>query len=247
MKKVKKLTAMLKGLFKDKSFFQLRLIGILCFFAFSLGLFQNSFEKYKGPPFYFAPPPEVKHFSLGFQELFADILWMRLIQNIDFCSSKKGLPVYDGMKKYQCNKGWSYKMTEAITELAPKFQAPYEIAGSIMSVIMRDKQGAKKIYDKAIKNFPDNWRLHFSASYHYLVELEDIDQAIPLLIKTADLGGPVWLYSLAAKSHNKKGRLLMARAVLKSTLEKNIPSEYKKILQEQLQELEKEISYKKLL
>ena len=215
------------------------LLAIIVLWALPLAFFQSSFENYRGPPFYFAPPNQIKHFSLGFQEVLADILWMRLLQNIDFCSSQKGHPVYDGIKKYQCDKGWSYKMTDGITELAPKFLAPYEIAGSIMSVIMRDKQGAKKIYDKALKNFPNNWRLHFSASYHYLVELEDVDQAIPLLIKTAQLGGPFWLYYLAAKSHQKEGRLLMAQEILKSALKKPLPLEYKKVLKKRLKELEK--------
>ena len=215
-----------------------KLYIIIVLLALPLFFFQSSFEKYSQQPFYFAPSAQIKHFSLGFQELMADILWIRLLQNIDFCSSQKGLPVYDGIQKYQCDKGWSYKMTEAITELAPQFLAPYEIAGPIMSVIMRDKQGAKNIYDKALKNFPKDWRLHFSASYHYLVELEDPDKAIPLLIKTVELGGPFWLYHLAAKTYQKEGRLLMAQELLKATLEKPLPAEYKKVLKQRLKELE---------
>ncbi|MCZ0932323.1 MAG: hypothetical protein OXJ52_04120 [Oligoflexia bacterium] len=189
----------------------IKILTLLCLiFSGTLFLFEPQFKKKDKKPFYFAPPEVIKRFSFGFDDLYADILWMRLIQNIDFCSSKKGIPIYDGQTKYQCEKGWSYKMTSAITELAPRFLTPYEIAGSIMSVIMGDKLGAKKIYDKALKVFPNHWQIHFSASYHYLVELKEEEKAAKLLIKTADLGGPLWLYALAAKTYQKKGQLLLA-------------------------------------
>ena len=218
----------------------------LLFICVALGLslitFQPAFQNKQERPFYFAPPRDIKYFSLGFQELYADILWMRLLQNIDFCNSTEGLPVYDGTKKYSCSEGWSYKMTDTITELAPRFLAPYKTAGSIMSVIMGDKMGAKKIYDKALKNFPNNWRLHFSAAYHYLIELEQEEEAIPLLIKTADLGGPFWLYALAAKSYKKLGRLLIAQEILKSAIKDNRSKDYREAFKDRLKEVEKELA-----
>ena len=220
-----------------------KLLIFLCLiFASSLYLFEPQFKEQNKKAFYFAPPQIIKYFSFGFSDLYADILWMRLIQNIDFCSSEKGLPVYDGQTKHQCEKGWSYKMTEAITELAPRFLAPYEIAGPIMSVIMGDKLGAKKIYDKALKVFPNNWRLHFSASYHYLVELKDGEKAVPLLIRTADLGGPLWLYALAAKTYKKKGQLLLAKEILKQAINKDMTGQYKKAFELRLEQVEKELS-----
>jgi len=217
----------------------------LLFFCLAFGLtvafFQPAFQKKSDPPFYFAPSSDIKYFALGFQELYADILWMRLLQNIDFCNSAKGQPIYDGTKKYSCKEGWSYKMTDAITELAPRFLAPYKIAGSIMSVIMGDKMGAKKIYDKALKNFPDNWQIHFSVAYHYLIEMERDEEAIPILIKTADLGGPFWLYALAAKSYRKLGRLLLAQEILKTAIKNNRSSEYRQAFKDRLKEVEEDL------
>ena len=221
----------------------IKLLTLLCLiFSGSLFFFEPQFKKKSKKPFYFAPPEVIKYFSFGFPDLYADILWMRLIQNIDFCSSKKGLPIYDGRTKYQCEKGWSYKMTVAITELAPRFLAPYEIAGSIMSVIMGDKLGAKKVYDKAVKVFPNNWRIHFSASYHYLMEIKDEKKAAKLLIKTADLGGPLWLYALAAKTYQKKGQLLLAKEILSQAIKKDPMGQYKKAFEIRLKQVEKELS-----
>ena len=222
------------------------LIGLSLFFASSLAFFHHSNpEDADKNPAYFAPPELIKHFSFGFSDLYADILWLRLIQSIDFCSSEKGIPVYDGKTKYQCEKGWSFKMTSAITELAPRFSNPYEVSGSIMSIIMGDKLGAKKIYDKAVKNFPNHWKIHFSAGYHYLMELKEEERAAELLIKAADLGGPYWLYALAAKTYGDLGKLLLSREILILAIKKDITGQYKKALELRLQKVEEKIKQSK--
>ena len=216
------------------------LVLALCF-AVAL-MFYPSFEK-KPPtkPFYFAPPNMIKYFAFGFPDLYADILWMRLLQDIDFCNSTKGLPLYDGKTLYQCEKGWSYKMTEAITELAPRYLKPYEISASIMSVIMGDKQGAKKIYDKGLKHFPNNWKMHFNAGHHYLTELKDENTAAQLLTRAADLGGPYWLYGLAAKTYGKIGKLRLSQAILKEAIKKDVTGKYKNSLQQRLNIIEEQL------
>ena len=170
-------------------------------------------------PVYFAPPDLIRHFSFGFSEIYADLLWIRLIQNIDFCSAERGVPRYDGHTSHQCEKGWSYKITDTLTELAPRFQAPYMISGAIMSVIMRDKEGAKKIYDKGVQRFPDNWRLLFNAGYHYLMEIQDRQKGAELFLKAAESGGPPWLYDLSVHQYEEAGRLHTARKILLEMLQ----------------------------
>ncbi len=219
----------------------LALLSVIFFAGLTVFFPHSKWKERKKSPLYFAPPELIERFSFGFSELYADILWMRLIQDIDFCGSKKGRPVYDGKIKYQCEKGWSFKMTDAITELAPRFLRPYEISGSIMSVIMGDKRGAKKIYDKAVKNFPGNWKIHFSAAYHYLVELKEEETAARLLIKAADLGGPHWLYALAAKTYGEMGKLLLSREILILAIKKDIQGDYKKALSARLKKVEERI------
>ncbi len=192
-------------------------------------------------PIYFAPPKLIMYFSFGFQEIYADLLWLRLIQDIDFCSSKKGIPNYDGKKKYQCEKGWSYKVTDTLTELAPRFLRPYEVGGSIMSVIMGDKEGAKRIYDKGVKRFPNEWGLHFGAGYHYLVELKDRERATELFVQSANHGGPQWLYKFAARQYSIKGEYLLAKKVLQDFLKRDKKGSYRKTIQRRLEEIEKKI------
>ena len=215
------------------------LFFLLCVALFPQG--QGGAGSQGKKPFYFAPPETIKHFSFGFPELYADILWMRLLQNIDFCSSQKGLPIYDGKTKYQCEKGWSFKMSAAITELAPRYLKPYQISGSIMSVIMGDKQGAKIIYDKALRNFPEHWKIHFSAGYHYLMELKEEERAAQLLRRAGDLGGPHWLYALSAQTYSRLGQLLLSREILRQAIETDPTGQYQKALQKRLDQVEEEI------
>ena len=217
-------------------------------FLFAISFFYLSefpLKKQNQKPVYFAPPEIITHFSLGFSDLYADLLWMRLIQDIDFCGSQKGIPIYDGSKKYHCEKGWSFKMAEAITELAPRFLTVYQMSGSIMSIIMGDKQGAKQIYDKALKYFPNHWKIHFSAGYHYLLELKEEEKAAKLLIRSADLGGPYWLYALAAQTYSKLGKLLLSKEILLEAIKKDITGKYKSPLEFRLKQVEEEIEKSK--
>ena len=213
----------------------------LVFYVF-LVVFGKSVEPHiTDRPLYFAPPQAIKHFSFGFKEVWADILWLRLIQDMDFCSSEKGLPVYTGQTKYQCQNGWSYRMTDALTELAPRFFAPYLTVSSVMSVIMGDKEGAKKIYDKGLKRFPQNWNLHFHAGYHYLLELKEEKQGTELLFQAARHGAPEWLYGLVARKYQSFGKLRLAREVLEEFSKRDTKGAYQKIIQEKLREVEVEL------
>jgi len=220
-------------------FFGLKLVALV-FFVGILG-FSQSITSQVQKPIYFAPPYLIKYFAFGFSDLYADLLWLRLIQDIDFCNSQIGIPVYDGNKQYQCNKGWSYKVTDAVTELAPRFLKPYEVGASIMSVIMGDKEGAKRIYDKGVSRFPEEWRLHFGAAYHYLVELKDQQTAAELLIHSANKGGPQWLYALAAKQYGEMGKYILAQKVLKDFLRRDTKGQYRKAIQKRLKKIEQKL------
>ena len=234
---------LLKKLKKPEAFF---LFPALLFYISLIAVNGTLKSHPANRPIYFAPPQAIKHFSFGFAEVYGDILWLRLIQDMDFCSSEKGKPIYKEGFKYQCQEGWSYKMTDALTELTPRFFSPYITASSIMSVIMGDKIGAKKIYDKGVKRFPHNWNLLFHAGYHYIWELKDEDRGTELLLQSARNGGPKWLYSLAAKKYRAHGKLLLARETLQEFLKKDTTGKYQKIIKKKLKEVEKELRNLKL-
>ncbi|MBE8162990.1 MAG: hypothetical protein HAW63_03275 [Bdellovibrionaceae bacterium] len=154
------------------------------------------------------PPKYMSLFSFGYSDYYADILWLRLIQDIDFC--EKG--------KNKCSEGWAYKMLEAIVELSPKFRNAYSAGALTLSVLVNDRKGASKIFYKAIKEFPDDWEILYKAAYHFLLEDKNNVLAAQLLQRSAQHGGPSWLYSLAARLHKKEGALLLGIISLKNYL-----------------------------
>ena len=216
---------------------------LFVFFALSLlGIYFFGEEKIQSvrKPYYFAPPDVIRYFSFGYNDIYADLLWIRYLQDADFCTFQKGIPIYDGKTKYSCNKGWAYHMAHAITELAPRFKKPYVVSGVILGVLMGDKEGARLILDKAVRYFPNDWDILFHAGNHYLIELEEAEQAADYLLRAAKLGGPVWLYSLSAKLYSKSGQLNVAEKLLMKVMEDDPNSSYIKVFEEKLKDIQKQ-------
>ena len=173
----------------------------------------------------FIPPSEnIKHLTFGFNEILADSLWLRWIQNFDECGKELSRrssvikPVklaennFSGeltkvQKEKVCNQGWSFRMLDAITDLSPKFRAPYAVGASNLSVIAEDHIGAKIIFEKGFKNFPNDWSMLYRGAYHFLYELNDLKTAGIWLKRAADSGGPDWLYSLSSRVYTEAGQV----------------------------------------
>ena len=196
-------------------------------------------------PLYFAPSSVIKHFSFGFSDLYADLLWVRLIQDIDFCELEKGHPIYNKeVISFQCEKGWSYKVADAITELSPRFLKPYEVSPLILSIVMGDKEGAQSLFDKGVKRFPSNWRIHFYSGYHELFEMKNKRKAYDQLLIAAQNGGPQWLHSLVSKGYSELNEWFLARKVLTDFSSKEMG--YDRLIQKRIREMDQKIKKLKL-
>lgn len=145
-----------------------------------------------------APPPYIEHLSFGFSEPLADALWIRSIQDFDYCEEELS---YQNCK----GNGWLAQMLDAITNLSPQFRMPYATGGLALTVVISDYAGASKIFDKAVKAFPTDWPLLYRAAYHALYEEKDKPKAARLLIQSAQNGGGEWFYNLAATLYNDSG------------------------------------------
>lgn len=121
-------------------------------------------------------------------------------------------------KKDVCDEGWSFLILEAVTNLAPKFKVPYKLGAPTLSVLLEDHMGAKKIFDKGIVKYPDDWSLLYRAAYHYLFELRDLERAADLLKRAADKGAPDWVHSLAARIYTGTGQLELGISTLENYL-----------------------------
>ncbi|MFN7824187.1 MAG: tetratricopeptide repeat protein [Pseudobdellovibrionaceae bacterium] len=144
------------------------------------------------PKYFVAPPPYLEYFHFGFHETMADSLWIRAIQDFDYCERKKSENLCAG-------SGWLYQMLETITNLSPHWRKPYATGGVALSVIISDIDGATQFFDKSVKAFPQDWNILYRAAYHSLYEEKNKEKAAQRLIAAARAGGGDWFYSLAQK------------------------------------------------
>ncbi len=154
-----------------------------------------------------APPPYIERMSFGFQEVTADVLWIRTIQDFDYCDQRIAA-------KICANNSWLYKMLDAVTNLSPHFRTPYAAGALALTVLISDIEGATKIFDKGVKEFPQDWPILYRAAYHYLYEVKDKKRAAELLIQAGQNGAPPWVFSLAGRLYSDSGHLDLAQSLL---------------------------------
>lgn len=215
------------------------------FLTFSFSLIQISahFAKIYPATIYLNPPPEMlEKFTFGFNESTADSIWLRWVQDSDTCQTYlKPVEEFDtrnfnqeseenrfiAPRKKNCDNSWAFKMLDAVTKLSPKFKMPY-LAGAItLSVLTEDYIGASEIFDRGLKQYPDDWQLAYRASYHYLFDMGDKKRAAELLIQAQkDPKAPGWFNYLAARLYSEAGQAELGVSVLEN---------YRKTLDEEKQ------------
>jgi hypothetical protein len=160
------------------------------------------------------PPVEIEHMTLGYDDLIADSLWIRLIQDYDLCEASNPNVLGSSPEK-KCAEGWIFSMVNAITNLSPKFRMPYATGGTILSVLVEDYSGAEKIFAKAEKHFPNDYVFPYRAAYNYIYGLERPIDASQALIRASKLeGAPPWLPILAARQAKQGGKAELGLRIL---------------------------------
>lgn len=177
-----------------------------------------------------SPPPGIEHFTFGHRDITADFLWIRAIQDFDYCDQS--------IAKNLCiGKGWLFRMLDTITELSPKFRMPYATGAVALSVMVSDIQGAAQIFDKGILNFPNDWPILYRSAYHYLYEVKDKKKAADLFIRAGRNGAPQWVFSLAGGLYNETNEREAAEAVLAEMIKTEVDPLIIKRLEEKLDNL----------
>lgn len=209
----------------------------------------------------FAPVKGSEQFVFGYRMMFADTLWLRAIQNLDQCrftddseqiplsapidfqaSDRMGQLLGSERKPAKCHLGWVYQMIDRVTDADPRFYVPYVAGATNLSVIVGDREGAKRIFDKGLSQFPRDWNLAYRAAYHYLYEIGDIERAAELLNKSGQLGAPWWVFSLAARLYTKRGQAELAKGVLEESLKQVREESSRQHLVRRLKEIDEVLS-----
>jgi pentatricopeptide repeat protein len=147
-----------------------------------------------------APPPGIEYFTFGYKEPFADSLWIRAIQDFDYCDEQ--------IKTNFCrNNSWLSQMLDLVTTLSPHFRMPYATGPVALSVLISDIDGATQLFEKGIRQFPNDWPILYRAAYHYIYEVGNKGRAAELMERAAKNGGEPWMYSLASRLYGESGQL----------------------------------------
>ena len=251
-----------------KSIFSYTLvIGLLLGGLYVLKQNEKPFER-KEAEIYIFPPQSIEHMTLGYNEILADSFWIRWIQSIELCGKNtitreeyekklmklspskkefekaKNLVVLKGHfenKKPVCDRGWSFKILQAVSHLAPQFALPYTIGASTLSVITEDHLGAKEIFDRGHKLHPENWRISFYASYHYLYELYNVKKAAELMLQSAKTGGRSWFYELASSLYTQSGQARLGISILENQLKNTKDKKDREKILRKIKKLKKSI------
>jgi len=210
------------------------LVGLL--FSISKLNFQTRTEVKKN---FIAPSTKIQNFTFGYKDLVTDFLWIRVIQDFDFCSSEIKT---DNPYKVCVNKSWLFKYMDVITTLSPSFRMPYATGALALTVLITDIEGASIIFDRGTLEFPTDWPILYRAAYHAIIEEKNFKKAAHLLIQAQKNGGPDWLVGLAGRMLVKSGELEMAKSLinhLNQTGTKDQAKVYAERIQKRIQEYTK--------
>lgn len=177
-----------------------------------------------------APPKNIQYYTFGYSEVMADLFWLRAIQDFDFCDQ----PLGKAKEGYTIcsSQSWLYKLLDAIMSLSPEFKMPYSTGPLALSVLISDKEGATKLFLRSVAAFPQDWKIHYRAAYHAILEEDNPKKAAVFLKIAADNGAPQWLYALAGRMFVEGGAEALGLSLAK-TLEES-GDENSKILAERI-------------
>jgi hypothetical protein len=125
--------------------------------------------------------------SLGFDQLAADILYIRMI---DYFSTHL-------MTDH--TYVWFYHIADLTTTLDPHFRFPYIFAGLMLNLEGGQFENARKILTKGERVFPNDWYFPFALGLNYFFGSADFETAASYLEDARNLGGPLYLKDFAAK------------------------------------------------
>lgn len=190
------------------------------------------------------PPQHLDKFTFGYQEVMADLLWLRSVQNFDFCGANflTGETVKLGETSHKiCGQGWVFKMLDAATRIVPRYRVIY-VRGAIgLSVVVNDREGANILFDRGIMAFPQDWSLHYMSGYHKAIEMNNPEGAATAFEKAAEFGAPNWVPLLAARMYDQGGRAEIGMQVLAQFYAGTDFSDWPERAKERWQDLEKSL------
>src|SRR5581483_5633258 len=171
----------------------LKSFGIL-FLGFSIYLAQLQIDRSKDinqkiESFVQLPKGEyLKVAVLGYHQLVADLLWLRVVQIIGEHTVTES--AYD----------WVYHALDVVTTLDPKFAYAYQVGGVTLSTLATQPAKANVLLAKGARENPEIWQLPFYIGFNDYFYLNDYKSAAENMARAARIPGrPDFVPKLATR------------------------------------------------
>jgi tetratricopeptide (TPR) repeat protein len=128
-------------------------------------------------PVYLPKADYLRPMSLGWRNALANVLWFRTISY--FGAHYRGDHTYP----------WLAAMCELVTDLDPRAEHVYRFAGVILPWEANQVDAGIALLQKGLRQFPDDWMLHYHLGFHYYFFKNDIDTALSHLREAMALPG----------------------------------------------------------
>jgi len=143
------------------------------------------------PSLFYLPDGEVlKRVSFGYEQIVADVIWIRLIQ------------VFGNRVVEDVEYDWIFRALDTVTTLDPQFVEAYEAGGLVLTVMADHVDQSNFILEKGIRADLREWKIPFLLGFNYFNFLQNYQKAAQYLeLATEYPGHPKWLPLLVAKLH----------------------------------------------
>jgi hypothetical protein len=118
----------------------------------------------------------LKIVSLGFDQVAADILYIKMID------------YFAGHLMTDRSYAWFYHIADLVTTLDPYFEFPYLFAGLMLNLEGGQFDNARKILLKGERVFPNDWYFSFALGLNYFFGSADFETAARYLENARRLG-----------------------------------------------------------
>ncbi|MFN8642225.1 MAG: hypothetical protein U0802_11410 [Candidatus Binatia bacterium] len=132
----------------------------------SARLDRTALEAPDAEPVYLPKADYLRPMSLGWQNALANVLWFRTISY--FGAHYRGDHTYP----------WLASMCDLVTDLDPRAEHVYRFAGVILPWEANQVDAGIALLQKGLRQFPNDWMLHYHLGFHYYFFKNDIDAAL---------------------------------------------------------------------
>ena len=169
---------------------------------------------------------DLKLVSLGYDQLFADLIWLKAVQVMGV----------HGAERHDAD--YLYQAFDTITTLDPKFDYVYQLGGVFLGLLSGRPELAVQLLSKGVRNNPGLWRLQFYLGFNEFYFLGHFKEAAEAMAKAAALPGrPVYIQFLASRLYAEAHEPALALDFLKRMYEDTKDEQLRAQLQIRMKEV----------